>query len=254
MNANPRYFALGLIAVLFAAGGRVSGASGSRPVRNLAIARAARWPSATAVMMMRGRRRRRRRRKRPGATWPSFRGPSTGAARRQFQVVLGPQPGKVRRLADGQHDTVARHRFLAAGDELQIEPAVLVEYAAGADRLDAGDFAAGAEDLLGPHRVWSRMPSRSASSISSRAAGISSRFSKAVHVHLGNALADRLACHVEGQPHLIGRLVLARGQFAPATPPRSGAPRAVRLRSCRRSVRPGGSRSGPRRTPRSRRR
>jgi hypothetical protein len=57
-------------------------------------------------------------------------------------------PGKVRRLTDGEDDRIAIYCLFAALDELRIKSPILVKYAAGPDQFNAGDLAVAALDPL----------------------------------------------------------------------------------------------------------
>ena len=130
-----------------------------------------------------------------------------------FRLSSGLNPGKVRRLADGQDDRIAIHRLLAAFDELRIEPAVLVEDAAAPDQFDAGDLAVLPEDAF---RAEARVEP---DAFLFRLLDLLARgrdfveVLQAIHVDLGHALADGFARHVQGEAHLVGRFRLARGQL-----------------------------------------
>lgn len=135
------------------------------------------------------------------------------APRGEFQIVLGANPGKFRRLTNRQDDRVTVHDFFAAFDELRIEPPILVEHATRFDQLDTGDAPVLADDSFGT-------PSRAQSDafllgfFDFLACGwYFVEVFEAVHVNFRYAFADGFACHVEGDADLVGWLSLAGGQL-----------------------------------------
>ncbi len=100
-------------------------------------------------------------------------------ARAHLDAIVGRQKIQLGGLSDGQdHGVAFDHRF-AVFVEGRVEAARGVEHPFGLDHFQAGHAAIAADTTrFGPKPACITMPSASASSISSRAAGISSRRSR----------------------------------------------------------------------------
>ena len=225
-------------------GPRGVGGDGGAPVSAPWIEAAARRPSAIASIRFRG----------PRATSPPAQ--MRGSEVRSDSGSTCTPPGRVRsrstpasrKLDVGAPGPTARMTVSAgmtvfgAGLERRREAPVGVEHRRHRDRLEPGDRAVSPTNRCGPRRYTIRMPSRSASSISSGSAGISSGDSSATIVT--SSTPARRAARATSSVVVIARRAS------------SSERRAERDRRRRRRRRPTrrAARCGPRRTRRCRRR
>ena len=175
---------------------------------------AARLPSATAVMMMRG----------PNATSPPANTSGREVARVTGSVCNVPR-GVSFRLSSGRiqersaawpmaSTTVSQSTVSSLPvDELRIEAAVLVKYAAGLDQLDAGDLA------IAPENAFRTEAGVQSDAFVFRLFDFLTRrrdfveVFQAIHVDFRHAFADGFARHIEREAHFVGRFGLAGGQL-----------------------------------------